>query len=96
MSKQRKQSEMFPLIKSYFRSEVSQVEFCHENHLKVHTFQYWLSKYKQNQVSKQDQSNTQDQSNRFIPVQINEENQTQASTIKINYPSGVSIEIPIR
>ena len=90
MSKQRKQSEMFPLIKPYFRSEVSQVEFCHENHLKVHTFQYWLSKYKQNQVNKQDQSN------RFIPVQINEDIQTQASTIKINYPSGVSIEIPIR
>jgi len=58
MSKQRKQSEMFPLIKSYFRSEVLQVEFCHENHLKVQTFQHWLSKYKQNQDNKQYHSNT--------------------------------------
>lgn len=90
MSKQRKLSEMFPLVKSYLRSEVSQVDFCNENHLKVHTFQYWLSKYRQ------DQTDSETQSTGFMPIQIKENSQTQSRTIKISYPSGVILEIPIR
>jgi hypothetical protein len=89
MSNQRKQSEMYPLVQEYLSSNgVSQREFCQGHEIKVHTFQYWLSKYKQEQINK-------NQGDRFIPLEINESSPLLNQIVRISYPSGIIVEFPV-
>lgn len=88
MSKQRKQSEMYPLVQEYLSSEVSQREFCRSHQIKVHTFQYWLSKYKQEQIK-------ENQMDKFIPLEVNDSSSLLNQVVRISYPSGMMIEFPV-
>lgn len=88
MSKQRKQSEMYPLVEEYLTSEVSQREFCQSHQIKVHTFQYWLSKYKQEQIK-------ENQMDKFIPLEVNDSSSLLNQVVRISYPSGMIIEFPV-
>jgi transposase-like protein len=88
MSKQRKQSKMYPLVQEYLSSEVSQREFCQGHQIKVHTFQYWLSKYKQEQIK-------ENHVDKFIPIEINDPPALLNQIVRISYPSGMTIEFPV-
>jgi len=88
MSKQRNQSQMYPLVQEYLLSEVSQREFCQGHQIKVHTFQYWLSKYKQEQTK-------ENQVDKFIPLELNDSAPLLNQMVRISYPGGMIIEFPI-
>jgi transposase-like protein len=88
MGKQRKQSEMYPLVQEYLSSEVSQREFCQGHQIKIHTFQYWLSKYKQGELK-------ENHLDKFIPLEVNESSPLLNQMVRISYPSGMIIEFPV-
>ena len=89
MSKRDKQVKMFSLVKEYLSSDKTQVDFCGSHGVKVHNFQYWLSRYKQ------ELTEGQNENHKFIPVQINEDQKTDKHHLRISYPSGLTIELPI-
>ena len=89
MSKRHKQVKMFSLVKEYLSSDKTQVDFCGSHGVKVHNFQYWLSRYKQ------ELTEGQNENHKFIPVQINEDQKTDKHHLRITYPSGLTIELPI-
>jgi len=88
MRKQRKQLEMYPLVKEYLSSDISQREFCQGRKIKVHTFQYWLSKYKRDQIK-------QNQEDKFISLEVNESSPSLNQVMRISYPSGMIVEFPV-
>jgi hypothetical protein len=88
MRKQRKQSEMYPLVQEYLSSEVSRREFCHGHQIKVHTFQYWLSKYKQEQIK-------ENHVDKFVPLEVNDSSALLNQVVRISYPSGMIVEFPV-
>ena len=88
MSKQRRQSQMFPLVKLYLASGQSKVDFCAEHNIKVHTFQYWISKYKEGRLDNK-------QTDRFVPIQIKEDKAKENRSILVTYPNGTKVELPI-
>ena len=89
MSKRHKQAKMFPLVKQYLSGDVSQTKFCETHGIKVYNFQYWLSKYKQERAGRQDLNH------QFIPVELNNSNDKQDQYIRISYPNGLTIDLPI-
>lgn len=89
MSKRHKQVKMFPLVEEYLSSDKTQVDFCGSHGIKVHNFQYWLSRYKR------EQTEGQNENHKFIPVRINEDQKTDKHHLRISYPSGLTIELPI-
>ena len=88
MRKQRNQSEMYPLVEEYLSSDISQREYCQRHQIKVHTFQYWLSKYKQDQIK-------QNQEDKFISLEVNELSPSLNQVVRISYPSGMIVEFPV-
>lgn len=88
MGKQRKQSQMFPLVKRYLASDQSRVDFCTEHNIKVHTFQYWLGKYKEDRLDKK-------QFNKFVPIQIQEEKAVTNRSLRLTFPNGTKVELPL-
>lgn len=89
MSKQRNHSVMFPLVKEYLSSDNTQVAFCRSHGIKVHTFQYWLNKYKQ------EENSLKKESHKFIPVQLGKDQTEGLPHIRISYSNGLVIELPI-
>jgi hypothetical protein len=46
-SSPRNSAQMFPLIRAWESSGLSQKEFCAERGIKVHLFYYWLKRYRE-------------------------------------------------
>jgi len=86
MSNRHNQAKMFPLVKQYLSGNLSQSKFCKSHGIKVHNFQYWLRKYKQEGKGRQSSSH------QFIPVAFNNK---QDQFIRISYPGGMTIDLPI-
>lgn len=87
MGKQRKQSEMYALVQQYLSSGLSKKEFCQTHGIKVHTFQYWVSKYNKEQVKGNE--------DKFLPLAIKESSRENSQVIRLSYPSGMIVEFPI-
>jgi len=44
---QKTAQQMYPVIRKFMSTELSQREFCELNQLELYSFQYWLRKYRQ-------------------------------------------------
>jgi len=79
---------MFPLVKRYLASGQSKVDFCAEHNIKVHTFQYWLGKYKEERIGNK-------QLDRFVPIQIHEDKAVPNRSLRVTFPNGTKVELPL-
>jgi hypothetical protein len=86
----RKKEKMYPLVQAWQNSQQSKSEFCEAEQINIHTFTYWLQKYKIEQSKKTNSSG----SNKFLPIQIKNPPLSIASpTIEIQYPNGTQLRI---
>lgn len=69
-------------LKSWQQKGGSRAQYCRDNQLSYHVFNYWYSKL-----------NSADQSGgRFVPVMINHSAETQATgTLQLELPNGIQI-----
>lgn len=83
----KKRSMMYPLIINYLQSGIKQNEFCDENNISVHKFQYWYRRYKEELPS--------DNGSSFIPIKFEAApiHNKIKEEIKICYPNGVVIQV---
>lgn len=87
MKKQERENwkqEMFSLIKKWKGSGINQADFCDQHDISLHTFYYWLRKYKQTNKSSE---------NGFIPVEIGSPGNDTREEIQIHYPNGVMVTL---
>jgi hypothetical protein len=80
MGTQRKEPEMFELIRRWEESDEDRATFCKANNLTISTFSYWRTKYRKSQGPS---------SNGFIELKP-----TSVTALEIIYPNGVVIRIP--
>ena len=76
--------EMFSLIKRWKKSGINQRDFCDRHDLSMHTFHYWLRKYRQIHTSSE---------NGFVPVEISPVTDIVKREIQIHYPNGVLLTL---
>jgi hypothetical protein len=79
MTLQEKKSKMITIIQNWQESGLSQVEFAHSHNIKISTFRYWISRYRQ----------TTDDQPAFLQV-----NGFPDQAIHIRYPHGVELVLP--
>ena len=63
--RQRRASEMYPIVESYLASDLSREAFCQEAGISVSTLSYWQTKYRKEQGS----SSLESQSG-FMPLSV--------------------------
>lgn len=82
--------QMFPLIRKFEQSTKTRAEFCREMDIKPHVFQYWLGKYRKENKGLEAPSS-------FVSLQVPHSTQDTAESpiLRITYPSGLVLEIPI-
>lgn len=86
----RKKGKMYPLVEAWQKSEQSKSEFCEAEQINIHTFTYWVQKYKIEQSEKTNSSG----SNKFLPLQINNPpTSTATPAIEIQYPNGIQLRV---
>lgn len=86
----RTSDQMFPLVERYESSGQLQKEFCKSHDINIGTFQYWLSKFKDQNLS---QSTDSFQQIKVIADQSDPDRRHRQ--ILIRTPSGVEINIPL-
>ena len=75
---------MYPMIREYMSTELSQREFCDRHQIELHLFRYWLKKYR-------DESASNDESG-FSSIELE---LPAKHHILIRTKSGVEIQIPV-
>lgn len=85
--RQRKKTEMYPLVESWQTSGTSKTAFSQSQGIKLHTFLYWVNKYESEQSSKPPSK----ESGSFIPLSI--EKPVVGDKIEIAYPNGVKLRL---
>jgi len=80
-SKRRTAARMYPLIEQWARSQQSKRTFCAAHQINLHTFNYWLKKYRQ--------SAPPPQSN-FLALELAPEAPT-GEAVYLRYPNEVEL-----
>ena len=77
--------EMFSLIRKWKSNGSNAQEFCDQHDLSIHTFYYWLRKFKREESARSG----------FIPVEIQESggHPMRKGEIRIEYPNGVLLTV---
>lgn len=78
---------MFELVAQWHKSDQSKVAFCQQKKINIHTFTYWVQKYKTQGQQKHKVNNTQ----KFIPLQVAPARPT---AVELVYPNGVRLCVP--
>lgn len=81
-----KRKQMFHLIETYKKSQLTQKSFCTEHDLKMPVFRYWLRKYRQSDALNKPAS--------FIPVEIGSDREApDTSACILEYPNGTILHL---
>ena len=76
-----KANKMFVLIRKWKAGVQTKSAFCKSQNLSIHTFNYWLKKYRQ-------------ENSDFLPLKIITPKTQLERTIKFQFPKGISAEVP--
>lgn len=80
---------MFPLIEQYLTSNLTQKQFCQNEHLSLAHFKYWLKKYRQTPTSSAEPSAPTP----FVALHTTPPSCTTNSACEIAYPNGVVLRL---
>jgi transposase-like protein len=87
-------STMYPLVVQYEQSDLTLKQFCKKHRFSISTFSYWLSKYRRSeQVANKEESLAP----HFDQLTVTDlaSSTFSSSVIRITYPSGVKLELPV-
>jgi hypothetical protein len=78
-----REESMYGLIREWQNSSSSKKRFCDQAQVGIHTFNYWLKKFKDKSVNP---------GTEFTEFKITDRNNP--SSIRLNFPNGVVAELP--
>ncbi len=77
----KKANKMSELIRKWKAGVQTKSAFCKSQNLSIHTFNYWLKKYRQ-------------ENSDFLPVKIIVSEKLPERNIRFQFPKGISAEVP--
>ena len=85
--RQRTKQEMYPMVESWQTSGKSRTDFCTEQQVKIHTFNYWLAKYQKEMNGEALQSG---KPSKFIALELSG---SKSNELEVHYPNGVRLSL---
>jgi hypothetical protein len=83
------QEQMFGAIDRCQREGISPKEYCLQHQIPYPSFQYWLRKYRNEQIRQNLKSE-----NDFLPVRIEDAPISGSDQLTIEYPNGIRVRCP--
>jgi len=78
-----KSAKMYALVEGWHKGHQSKADYCKSVPINIHTFTYWVQKYKAQQSVKEVP--------KFIPLTVEKTKPAVLSVIELNYPNGVRL-----
>ena len=78
-----KAAQMYSLVEGWHKSQQSKSDYCRSIPINIHTFTYWVQKYKHRKVSSV--------TPKFIPMTVEKIPTTVSPSIELSYPNGVRL-----
>jgi len=89
--KKDKKAAMYQLIKDWESSNQSKSDFCNSASINIHTFTYWVQKYKKENIEQDLSSQRQN----FLPLKLTKPPVVPSTqTIDLHYPNGIRLSVP--
>lgn len=79
----KKAERMYGLVRSWHKSQQSKAEYCETVPINIHTFTYWVQKYKEVEA--------QSDAPKFIPLAVEQLKPVVPRSLELNYPNGVRL-----
>ena len=79
----QKSEQMYALVEGWHKSQKSKSDYCRSIPINIHTFTYWVQKYKHR--------NVQSEAPKFIPLEVEKIPSTVSPLLELNYPNGVRL-----
>ena len=83
----KKAEQMYALVDGWRKSDQTKTTYCREKGINVHTFTYWVQKYKQNL----EEGVEKKKAPKFIPLTAKKMTSNSKSDLELNYPNGVRL-----
>jgi hypothetical protein len=83
----KKAEQMYELVQDWRKSGQSKTVYCQEVSINIHTFTYWVQKYKEKMEGKI----VEQKASKFIPLAVKNPPSFASSGIELNYPNGVRL-----
>lgn len=83
----RTKQKMYPLVAAWYASGESKSSYCTARQLNVHTFTYWVDKYRKDQA----EANTEIESGHFIRLAV--DGSQSLAGLELIYPNGVRLQL---
>ncbi len=80
---------MYRLVKSWQEGKQSKSDFCKDQPINIHTFTYWVQKYKIDSGEKKVKS----KSEKFISLKVKNSEPLHHQGIELCYPNGIRLKI---
>lgn len=81
---------MFPMMELFEQSDLSRNQFCEQMDLSVHSFNYWLNKYRKSKMALSGGSVNKE----FMELKVVAPSAPMGN-MRISYSNGTVIELPI-
>ena len=85
----RKKEQMYSLVAAWQSGEASKKVYCEAHQINLHTFTYWVQKYKVAISEEKEERSNQ----KFIPLQVSTPQELSDSSIELSYPNGVRLRV---
>ncbi len=80
---------MYSLVSSWQQSDQSKSDYCQEQQINIHTFSYWVQKYKKTNGEKKEKPKTE----KFISLQVESGVEHRTAGVELCYPNGVRLRL---
>lgn len=83
----KKAKHMYELVGAWRKSQESKTDYCQSVPINIHTFTYWVQKYKQKGADLEEKKKAP----KFIPLTVKKTTLGSKSELELNYPNGVRL-----
>jgi hypothetical protein len=83
-------ASMFPMMELYEESDLPRKQFCKEMDIPLHTFTYWLNKFRKSKMH----PSAPHVNKEFVKLEILPPTSL-VGNIRISYPNGTVVELPV-
>jgi len=80
---------MYSLVSIWQEGGQSKTDFCAAQQINIHTFTYWVQKYKTSSKGK----STKPRSKNFISLQVENQGEDKPAVVELCYPNGVRLRL---
>lgn len=79
----KKAERMYALVRGWDKSQQSKADYCEAVSINIHTFTYWVQKYKEVEG--------QSEAPKFIPLTVESSKPIVSPGLELSYPNGVRL-----